>query len=48
MIRTIKDLKNKIISLIEGERINSNMGKIYGYTLENYLNFYIGESENSI
>jgi len=46
MIRTISDLKNKIISLIEEEKINSNMRKIYGYTLEKYLHFYAEEGAN--
>jgi len=46
MIRTISDLKNKIIYLIDDEKINSNMRKIYGYTLEKYLHFYSEEGAN--
>ena len=47
MIRTINELKNKIISLIEDEKMNSNMSKINGFTLEKYLNFYSEESSKS-
>ena len=46
MIRTKKDLKNKIVSVIEDKKINSSMSKIYGYTLEKYLNFYEDKSSN--
>ena len=44
MIRTKNDLKNKIILVIEDEKMNTNMSKIYAFTLEKYLNFYSEES----
>ena len=40
MIRTINDLKNKNMSTIEDEKINSNMSQIYECILEKYLNFF--------
>lgn len=44
-ITTGKELENKIVELIEDERINSKIRNIYTYTLDKYLNFLLEDSK---